>query len=49
MFIYFEKERERTQAGERQRKKERKNTSSLHAVSAEPDARFEPTNREIMA
>ena len=49
MFI-FERERERMQAmeGQRERETESEAGSRLWAVSTEPDAGLEPTNRDIM-
>ena len=47
MFIYFERERESMSRGGEQRERERI-PSRLRAVSAEPNARFDLTNREIM-
>ena len=51
MFIYFEIARvgEEQREKDRERERERENIPSrLRAVSAEPDAGLEPTNREIM-
>ena len=51
MFIYFwETERDRAQAGEEQKEGNTKSKagSRLWAVSTEPDAGLEPTNRKIM-
>ena len=51
MFIYFgDNARDRVQAGEGQTERDTESEagSRLRAVSPEPDAGFEPTNREIM-
>ena len=47
VFMYFEREREKVQAGERQRERERV-PSRLLTVSTEPDMGLQFTNREIM-
>ena len=49
LFIYFERDRERVQAGEGQKGGAvQRIRSRLYAHSKEPDTGFEPTNREIM-
>ena len=44
MFIYFEKERDRGQAGEGQRE----NPKQAHTVGAESEAGLDPMNRKII-
>ena len=43
-----ERERDRAQTGKGQRKREREDPIRLHAVNAEPNARLDPRNREII-
>ena len=45
LLIYLERERVQGRSRERERKRIPRR---LHAVSAEPDAGLEPTNRELM-
>ena len=46
--VTFERERVQVREGQRERETESEAGSRLRAVSPEPDAGFEPTNREIM-
>ena len=48
MFIYFEREKERAQAGEGRERRERI-PRRLRAVSTEPNTGLDPMNHEIMA
>lgn len=50
MFISLFGERQRVsdQAEDRQREGERENPSRIHALTAEPDGGFEPTNSDNM-
>ena len=47
-YLFILREREREQAGERQRETDRESQAGYAAVSAEPEVGLKPTDHEIM-